>query len=102
MNESHHNIFIHGTGVDEESLQHQLITTFSHDGATVVDATETSKYIICVDNNEIQLCSTVEPPNKGHIGSRTYIHSVRRLSLSWKVPLNCTFTAYKINGLLFI
>ena len=72
MNESHHNIFIHG--VDEESLQHQLITTFSHDGATVVDATETSKYIICVDNNEIQLCSTVEPPNKGHIGSGTFVH----------------------------
>ena len=42
ISEDHHNVFMH---TDQDSLHRQLITTFSHDGSTVVDATESSKQI---------------------------------------------------------
>jgi hypothetical protein len=38
INTDHHNVFIYDS--ENDSLQHELISTFSYDGQTVIDATE--------------------------------------------------------------
>ena len=41
INKVHHNVFTYEP--DDDSLLCELITTFSYDGQTIVDATETGK-----------------------------------------------------------
>ena len=41
INKDHHNVFIYNP--ENDSLQHELVSTFSYDGQTVIDATESGK-----------------------------------------------------------
>ena len=44
INQGHHNLF--GCSEGDDSLQRELIETFSHDASTIIDATQSGKLLI--------------------------------------------------------